>query len=259
MHRLGRALADRGVAIYAPDLRGHGSSGELGQIVYRGQYEDDLADLAALIARAHPAERRLLVGHSSGGSLALRMAGGAAAGSYDGYLALAPFVTPDPPLSRPGQGGWTEVSVPRIVALSLLNQLGIDRFDRLAVLAMAVPADAEPGRPRRYSHALLASLNLPRDWSGALSRIRHPTVVLIGEADELFVASEYPAGISAANPRIAVGLLPGAGHMDWLYDPSAIDLAVAAAQRLLGEDSDKPPVEAARPRANIPAGAGGPP
>lgn len=233
MHGLARSLAAAGVTVYVPDLRGHGGSGSLGLVSYRGQYEDDLADLAGLVGREHPGERRLLVGHSSGGSLALRTAAGGTAEAFDAYLALAPFIAPGDPLSRPEQGRWTSVSVPRIVVLSILNGFGIDALDDLKVLAMAVPPDAEKGRPRAYSHALLASLNLPRDWHRAIARIRRPTSVLIGRQDELFVAPAYPAALGAANRGIGVGIVEGARHMSFLVDGAAIAAATAEARRLL--------------------------
>mgnify|MGYP002395511468 CR=1 FL=1 len=42
MHPLAKYLQGQGIHVYAPDMRGHGSSGEKGDIAYIGQLEDDL-------------------------------------------------------------------------------------------------------------------------------------------------------------------------------------------------------------------------
>jgi alpha-beta hydrolase superfamily lysophospholipase len=181
-HGIAKTFATRGITVYAIDLRGHGMSpgpnGRAGDIVYRGQYEDDLDDMAQLLKREHPGEKRLLVGHSTGGSVILRTAGSKYAGNFNGYLALSPFIAAGTAMDRPSEGGWTNVSIPRIVVLSILNRWGISAFDHLNVLGMAVPETSDKTRPRFYTHALLASANLPRDWKPALAAIHQPTQVL---------------------------------------------------------------------------------
>lgn len=234
MHALASALAAAGTAVYAIDLRGHGESGTLGDIGYRGQLEDDLADLVAVIEQRSPGERRLLIGHSLGGGFILRAASEAVGQRFDGFLALSPFISARSATSRPGTGGWTDVAVPRILALSLLNRVGISAFDGLDVVAYAVPANAEGKRARIYTHRLLANMSLPRDWQPALGRIDKPTVVLVGANDQLFVAAAYADEIRAANPKISVDVLAGIDHMGIVLAPAAIEAAVRAAAQLAG-------------------------
>lgn len=226
MHGIAKAFAARGITVYAIDLRGHGLSpgpnGRAGDVVYRGQYEDDLDDIVQLVKRENPGEKRLLVGHSTGGSIILRTAGSRYAGNFDGYLALSPFIAPGTAMDRPSEGGWTSVSIPRIVVLTIMNRFGISAFDHLKVLGMAVPESNDKTRPRFYTHALLASANLPRDWKPALAAIHRPTQVLIGANDELFHAEAYPAAIQSVNPAIVVTVLPGLGHMAMTYDARAL-------------------------------------
>ncbi|MCZ0738764.1 alpha/beta fold hydrolase [Phreatobacter sp. AB_2022a] len=241
VHAAARDLAAAGITTYAIDLRGHGESGSLGDIGYRGQLEDDLADLVTVIEQRFPGERRLLAGHSLGGGFVLRAAGEPIAARFDGFLALSPFISVRSGTSRPGTGdrasvtgGWANAAVPRITVLSLLNGLGITAFDGLDVIAYAVPPNAEGKRARIYSHRLLANMSLPRDWQPALARIAKPAAVLVGANDQLFVASAYAAEIRAANPTIGVEVLAGVDHMGMVIQPAATEAIVRTAGRLLG-------------------------
>jgi alpha-beta hydrolase superfamily lysophospholipase len=240
MHGVADTLSKRGITVYSIDLRGHGLSpgpgGKLGDVAYRGQYEDDLADVAAFVRRANPEEKLLLLGHSTGGSVILRTASLARyAKNFDAYLALSPFIAPGGPMDRPNQGGWTSVSVPRIVVLSILNGFGISALDHMTVLAMAVPPNDDM-RPRSYSHALLASANLPRDWKPSVAAIKAPTQILIGTNDELFIAKAYPSQIGSANPRIAVRLIPGMTHMGIISKDDALELVASTASTALNSE-----------------------
>lgn len=233
VHPVAHALAAEGINTYAIDVRGHGESGTLGDISYRGQLEDDLTDLLGVVAQRFPGEKRLLLGHSLGGGFILRVAGEPIADRFDAYLALSPFISARSATNRPDSGGWAHAAVPRIIALSLLNRLGISAFDGLAAVAYAVPPGAQGKRARVYSHRLLANMSLPRDWPEALARITTPTAVLIGADDQLFVASAYAAEISGANPRIGVEVLPGVDHMGMAIEPAATDAITRTAIRLL--------------------------
>ena len=62
MHVLAKAFAKAGFATYALDIRGHGGSGEKGQIAYVGQLEDDLAAFNRIVSPPKPSS---LVGFSS--------------------------------------------------------------------------------------------------------------------------------------------------------------------------------------------------
>ncbi|WP_031235026.1 alpha/beta fold hydrolase [Asticcacaulis sp. AC402] len=237
MQGISKTLSLRGVTVYSVDLRGHGLSkgpeGRLGDIVHRGQYEEDLADFAALAEREHPAEKRLLLGHSMGGAIVLRTAGFPAyARNFDAYLALSPVIAPGSALDQPNQG-WVTVSIPRIVTLSILNGFGISALDHLPVLAMAVPPGDNNMRPKTYSHALLASANPPRDWQPAYAAITAPARVLIGTKDELFRAEMYPGELGKANANIPVTLLPEVTHMGIVYQPQALEAVAMTAEDLL--------------------------
>ena len=142
MHKLAQALQAAGATVYAISLRGHGGSGtNNGDVSYRGQLDDDLADLVKALGLDRPGVHRTLAGFSSGGGFVLRIAGGPQAGLFDDYLAISPYVASDSPTNKPNAGGWAGVALPRIVALSLLDGFGLPWFQGL-------PPSTLPPRPR---------------------------------------------------------------------------------------------------------------
>ncbi|MDR3493199.1 MAG: alpha/beta fold hydrolase, partial [Ancalomicrobiaceae bacterium] len=234
MHPLARALAQAGITVYAVDLRGHGETPPLGDIDYAGQLDDDIAELADFAAGQHPGERRLLIGHSLGGGFALRIATGLGGNRFAGFIALSPFIAADFPGYRPLSGGWANVSIARILVLSMLDRLGFTAFDWLPVIAYAVPETTRSVRTATYSHRLLENASFPRAWREGMRRIVLPARVIIGADDELFDASAYPAAFADVAPAIPVTLVKGVSHMGMILDDTAIGVVVTAAQQLLG-------------------------
>ena len=100
VHALAKGLAARGVETYAPDIRGHGASGTRGDITYLGQLEDDLADFVGEIRKANPAAPLTLIGHSSGGGFALRVAGSPIQNLFARTILLSPYLGYNAPSSR---------------------------------------------------------------------------------------------------------------------------------------------------------------
>ena len=64
MHPMAKELSAAGFTTYALDIRGHGGSGDKGQIGYIGQLEDDLTDFMRAVSPPAPVT---LAGFSSGG------------------------------------------------------------------------------------------------------------------------------------------------------------------------------------------------
>ena len=131
VHPLAKSLAARGVESFVPDIRGHGASGMRGDIGYIGQLEDDMADLVELIRTTMPSAPLTLVGHSSGGAFALRVAGSSIQNLFTRTVLLAPYLGTKAASSRENAGGWASPNVPRIIALSLLHAAGIPCCEQL--------------------------------------------------------------------------------------------------------------------------------
>ena len=236
MLKLAQALQAAGATVYAISLRGHGGSGTAnGDISYLGQLDDDLVDLVKGLALDRPGVRRTLAGFSSGGGFVLRIAGSQHAGLFDDYLAISPYIAQDSPTNKPNSGGWAGVALPRIIALSLLDGLGLPWFQGLPAVHFATDAKASDNRTPVYSFRLAASLQLGRDWRAVLARITAPTQIVVGASDELFNADRFQPMLQAINPRIGVTVVPNQTHLAMIADPAATSAIAAVWRKMVGE------------------------
>ena len=94
-------------------------------------------------ARPSPSAPLTLVGHSSGGGFALRVAGSPIQNLFERSVLLAPYLGYDAPTTRPSSGGWANADIPRIVGLMALRGIGVTCCEALPVLAFAVPPNSE--------------------------------------------------------------------------------------------------------------------
>jgi pimeloyl-ACP methyl ester carboxylesterase len=220
MHTLARAVAAQGVETLAVDTRGHGASGTRGDIAYIGQLEDDLADLVELIRTTRPKAAITLVGFSSGGGFALRVAGSRMKELFTRTVMLAPYLGNDAPTSRPNSGGWASPSIPRILGLVALRQVGLTCCESLPALAFAVPQNSQKAQTGTYSFRLMVNFGVFHDYRSYLRAATHPLTIYTGAADELMLADKY-AGAVQDFPNVNVKVLDGLNHMGLIYDPRA--------------------------------------
>ncbi|MBX3637474.1 MAG: alpha/beta fold hydrolase [Rubrivivax sp.] len=238
MHAMASAFADAGFAAYALDMRGHGDSGARGQIDYIGQLEHDLEDFVRRVAPPAPAT---LVGFSAGGGFAIRFAGSERQDLFGSYLLLSPFVSQDAPTYRPGGGGWVQVGIPRIVALTVLDTLGVRALHGLPVTRFALNAEAQALLTPSYSFALATNFRPQADYQGNLRAMRQPARLIAGTADEAFVAQAFEDVARSAARPIPVQLLPQVGHAGLILEPQAIAAALAAVATLQATGSRAAP------------------
>ena len=229
MHVLAKALAEAGVAAYALDVRGHGASGRKGQIAHVGQLDDDLEDF---MRRVQPGRPATLAGFSAGGGFALRVAAGERQALFDHYLLLAPFISQDAPTYRADSGGWVRVGIPRIVALSLLDAVGVHAFEALPVTRFALNDKAKDMLTPAYGYALATNYRPRADWRASIRGAHQPMRLLAGQQDEAFHAERYAAVFQAEGKDVAATLLPGVGHAGLTLQPQAVQAVVAAVKSL---------------------------
>jgi alpha-beta hydrolase superfamily lysophospholipase len=224
IHALSAALAARGVATWAVDIRGHGTSGTRGDIGYVGQLEDDLSDFVGLIRKTAPDKPLTLVGHSSGGGFALRVAGSPIQNLFARTVLLAPYLGYDAPTTRPNSGGWAKADIPRIIGLTVLRGIGVSCCEALPVLAFAVPPNSEKNLVGTYSDRLMRNFAVSRDFRRDLATASGPVTIISGADDELMFADRYLDAVREAKTPVDVKLIEGINHMGIVSVPRAVSM-----------------------------------
>lgn len=222
---LARALSAK-AHVVVPDLRGHGTApGRRGDVDYIGQYEDDLADLIA--AKRKDGQKLVLGGHSSGGGMVLRFAGGEYGNMLDGAVLLAPFLSHKAPTMRENAGGWNHVLLRRIIGLSILNTFKIKALNHLTIIQFEMPAAVLDGAlgdtaTTAYSYRLNTGFAPRGNYEKDIAAL--PNFALIaGTADEAFNAALYEPTMKAVTDKGSYTLVDGIGHLDVVDDPRAIE------------------------------------
>ena len=219
VHALAKGLAERGVETYAPDIRGHGASGTRGDIVYLGQLEDDLSDFVGEIRKANQTAPLTLIGHSSGGGFALRVAGSHIQNLFVRTVLLAPYLGYDAPSSREDAGGWASPDIRRFLGLSMLRRLGMTCCEALPTIAFAVPPNSSAILASTYSYRLMRNFGSSTNYRQDLAAAGKPVVLFAGAADELMVPDKYSEAVGS---RAQVKLIDGVNHMAIVSAPAAV-------------------------------------
>ena len=217
---LAKFIRSKGLAqVYTPDLRGHGRMPvRRGDVDYIDQLEDDLADFIAMIKKDNPKALLIVGGHSSGGGLAIRFAGGQYGRQANAYVLFSPFLKYNAPTTRSHSGGWAHPYTARIVGLTMLNNVGMHWFDFLPVIEFNMPEDVRNGTETlSYSHRLNVAF-APRDYKKDLRSINQPLLVVAGTGDESFYAEQYEPVISQFT-AVQVRLLQGVTHIGVVVGP----------------------------------------
>ncbi|OWU83912.1 hypothetical protein ATO6_15975 [Oceanicola sp. 22II-s10i] len=223
---LARALEGQ-AQIVVPDLRGHGADPvRRGDVDYIGQFEDDLADLIAAVHR--DGRQVVLAGHSSGGGLVVRFAGGAYGGMIDGAVLMAPFLKYNAPVTRPNSGGWARPLTRRIIGLTMLNAVGIRVLNHLTAIQFNMPQavlDGPQGHlaTTAYSYRLNTSYAPRGDYLKDVAALP-PFLLIAGTGDEAFVAEGYEPLMSGVTDKGRYELIEAAGHLDVVPRPETAEL-----------------------------------
>lgn len=220
---LARELAATGrLTVLLPDLRGHGPDPESrGDIAYIGQFEDDIADLIAL--QRKPGQKLFIGGHSSGGGLAVRYAGGDHGSGLDGAVLVAPFLKHDSPATRPASGGWAKPLTRRIIGLSMLNSVGITALNGMTAIQFRFPQEVLEGpqgstATPAYSFRLNTSFAPRADYLADIAALP-PFLLIAGQDDEAFIAEAYEPTMRPVNPKGHYLLVENRSHLGIVNAP----------------------------------------
>ncbi|WP_411954947.1 alpha/beta hydrolase [Alkalibacillus sp. S2W] len=222
---LANHLAEAGVAtVYTPNFRGHGPNPEnRGQVNYIGQLEDDLDDLIDEVKVEYPDSKIILGGHSSGGGTVIRYAGGDSAHDLAGYLLIAPYIHHDSDVYK-SESEWANISLPRMIGLSMLNQVGLSYLNGQSVISFNMPETYRDGTETlRYDYRLQTSMHPRSDYQSDIDGLDEDTLVVAGSDDQSFHTNAYE-DVFASNDLVDVSILDGLSHFGVLRDQEAQEL-----------------------------------
>jgi alpha-beta hydrolase superfamily lysophospholipase len=216
-----QAVAD----VLVPDLRGHGFAPlKRGDISHISQLEEDLADLIA--AKRKPGQKVVLAGHSSGGGLVVRFAGGDYGDQIDAAILMAPYLQYNAPTTRPNSGGWANPLTRRIIGLSMLNGVGITALNGLTAITFNFP-DAVLNGPlgdtatQAYSFRLNTGFAPRADYLADVAKLPE-FLLLVGDQDEAFVAEGYAPLMAAVTDKGRYVIVKDASHLAVVDDPASL-------------------------------------
>lgn len=205
--------------VCVPTIRGHHNSGDVrGSCSYIGQLEDDIVDLIAHLGGTY--KRITLLGHSSGGGLALRFAQSKYGDAVHNYILLAPAI-PSTKVTEKTKPGVRKIGISnwKLIALTLLNAIGITWFNTTTVARFEIAKDRQDGtQTDAYDFNLLMSIHPKMPFSYKAEEIKAPLTILAGDEDERLNVAAYVDHF----PAEQVVILPGLDHKGIGRDPGAI-------------------------------------
>ena len=199
--------------VVIPNLRGHYTSGtSRGDCSYIGQLEDDLYDLIYHLQLHN--KKIYLIGHSSGGGLAIRFAGGPHGNLAHGYVLLSPAIPTAPTMRKGTAGGWAIVSIVKIIALSILNFLGIKHLNHTRVICFNMPKKYRNGKETlSYSFNLNSSYHPRRVYQNDIKALKNRFVVFVGANDEANDPLQFRNVMKPYNEDV-IQIIKGVKHLD---------------------------------------------
>ncbi|MBV8753574.1 MAG: alpha/beta fold hydrolase [Pseudonocardiales bacterium] len=238
-HALASFLSLNGAAkVVLPNLRGHFQSGRRrGDIDYIGQLEDDLVDLIQFIRDEHLEGPITLGGHSSGGGLAIRFAGGPRPDLVSNYLLLSPIIPGSPSVKEGTAGGWASLHRRRLYGLLFLDALGIHGFDGLPIITFNKPVKYWDGTETlSYSYRLNVSYHPRYGYADDIEALGDKALVLVGVDDEAVDADALRALFASRAPHSQVVSLAHINHFGIFTDRGVLQ---RIAEWLRGVPSDE--------------------
>ncbi len=228
MHPLAKALAAQGMTVYSLDIRGHGGSGRRGDLDYPAQLDDDLADFVAFARKQYPSTPLVLAGFSAGGGFSLHIAATPLGTSFERVVLLAPMLGPRAPTIKQIDNVLVKVFVPRIIAIAILNSIGIHAFDHLQTLAFG-----DLNRPEltpNYSYLLMRGFGTT-DYASDVRNAKAPLAVVVGAEDDFFQPDRFAPTMDAIRPGIPVTIVPSLAHIPLITEPEAVPAITTAIRR----------------------------
>jgi alpha-beta hydrolase superfamily lysophospholipase len=201
--------------VITPDLRGHGRNLKNNpDINYIGQLEDDIEDIIKYTKDSLKAKKVILAGHSSGGGLVLRYIANSTLTKVDKAVMIAPYLGHDAPTVRKNSGGWVTVGIKRWVGLSMLNSIGIHRYNKKPVLFFNRPKAYEDSlQAKSYSYQMAINF-APSNYKKDIAKLQTSSLVLVGDKDESFYTHKFKEVFNPASEYTDVQIIENVNHLN---------------------------------------------
>jgi pimeloyl-ACP methyl ester carboxylesterase len=213
----------------APDLRGHGGTLDIGEPRPPEQVTMDLLadDVVALLDVVKPRQEKITVCCLSlGGYIAFAL--WRKIPERIGWLILADTkATPDTPEARArrqSQAEKVQTDGPKAVSEGMLNTL-LTPENRSTVIGMEVRRMIENTSAHGMVGTLNALANRP-DSTDTLASISVPTLVIVGEHDQVTPLSDAQYMHERLHHKAPLAVIPQAGHISPLENPDDFNRAV---------------------------------
>lgn len=229
-HALAAAVSQSGAAtVILPNLRGHYQSGRRrGDVDYVGQLDDDIADLISFLRAEGFGGSLTLGGHSSGGGLAIRFAGGSYGSLVSHSVLLSPVIPTSPSVRGGTAGGWANLHRRRLFGLLALNAFGLHEFNALPIVEFNKPEKYWDGTETlSYSYRLNASYHPRYNYKTDIQGLGDRALVMVGDQDEAVDPAGLQSVIANGAPGSETKILPGINHFGIFTDPRALAELVA--------------------------------
>ncbi len=208
---VGARFAAAGILTYAYDQRGFGGAPDRGRWAAADAMAADLRAVTVLVRRAHPGVPLFLLGESMGAAVILVAVAAADPPRADGLVLAAPAVR-----------GWRTMGVVPRAALWLSAHtipwfpvhgggLGIRPSDNIEML-IALRDDPLVIKNTRID-AVYGLVGLMDAAIDAIREVRHPTLILLGEKDEVIPRAAFDTLLERADAKARVVAYPVGYHM----------------------------------------------
>jgi non-heme chloroperoxidase len=223
-HQLGQHLSSHNCGeVYIPNLRGHYKSGSVrGDCAYVDQLEDDLYDLIEHFNLKN--KKIFLIGHSSGGGLAIRFAGGRYGSLISGYVLLSPAIPLSSAMRSITAGGWASVSLTKTIFIKALNYLGITGLNHQQIVRFNKPKRFCDGTETLdYSYNLLLACQPHDFYKKDIAAMKGRFLLICGTNDEAHHPQAFPKVMNDPHSK-NIHILEGVNHINLVLDSRMMNL-----------------------------------